>query len=119
MTEDTDHLAAPGGDDLFSSASRRPMVAVIVPAYNEQDAVRDTVQHVHRALSDAQVPHQIVIVNDGSDDETSAKARAAGAQVIDFPDNIGYGDCLQRDGRFDAAKGHEYRRVFATHVIED
>ena len=68
---------------------------MIVPAYNEQDAVRDTVEHVRRALAAVHVPHEVVVVNDGSDDETSAQARAAGAQVIDFPDNIGYGHALK------------------------
>ena len=28
-------------------------------------------------------------------------------------------DCFQRDGRFDADKWQAYRRVFATHVVED
>ena len=95
MTGETDHDAAPGGDELYSPASRRPTVAVIVPAYNEQDAVRSTVEHVRRTLTAADVPHEIVVVNDGSDDETSAEARAADARVIDFPDNIGYGHALK------------------------
>ena len=95
MTGDTDHQAVPGGDELYAPASRRPTVAVIIPAYNEQDAVRSTVEHVRRTLTVANVPHEIVVVNDGSDDGTSAQARAAGARVIDFPDNIGYGHALK------------------------
>jgi glycosyltransferase involved in cell wall biosynthesis len=95
LTGDTDRHAAPGGDEIYSPASRRPTVAVIVPAYNEQDAVRSTVEHVRRTLAAASVPHEIVVVNDGSDDATSAQARGAGAQVIDFPDNIGYGHALK------------------------
>jgi glycosyltransferase involved in cell wall biosynthesis len=85
----------PGGDEIYSPASRRPTVAVIVPAYNEQDAVRSTVEHVRRTLAAADVVHEIVVVNDGSGDETSAQARAARAQVIDLPDNIGYGHALK------------------------
>ena len=95
MTGDSDHHAAPGGDEIYSPVQRRPTVAVIVPAYNEQDAVRSTVEQVRRTLSAANIPHEIVVVNDGSDDSTSAQARAAGAQVIDFPDNIGYGHALK------------------------
>ena len=53
MTGDTDRHAAPGGDEIYSPASRRPTVAVIVPAYNEQDAVRSTVEHVRRTLTAA------------------------------------------------------------------
>jgi glycosyltransferase involved in cell wall biosynthesis len=95
LTGDTDNHAAPGGDELWSPASRRPTVAVIVPAYNEQDAVRSTVDAVRRALATANLAHHIVVVNDGSRDETLAQARSSGAQVIDFPDNIGYGHALK------------------------
>jgi glycosyltransferase involved in cell wall biosynthesis len=95
LTGDTDNHAAPGGDELWSPASRRPTVAVIVPAYNEQDAVRGTVDAVRRALAAANLAHHIVVVNDGSRDETLAQARSSGAQVIDFPDNIGYGHALK------------------------
>jgi glycosyltransferase involved in cell wall biosynthesis len=95
LTGDIDHQAAPSGDKLFSPASRRSTVAVIVPAYNEQDGVRATVERVRRVLAHQRVPHEVIVVNDGSDDETSAQARSAGAQVIDFPDNIGYGHALK------------------------
>jgi glycosyltransferase involved in cell wall biosynthesis len=50
---------------------------------------------VRRTLTVARIPHEIVVVNDGSDDATSTQARGAGAQVIDFPDNIGYGHALK------------------------
>ena len=95
MTEDTDNHAAPGGDEMWSPASRRSTVAVIIPAYNEQDAVRATVDDVQRALAAAKVPHHIIVVNDGSDDETAVQARSSRAKVIDFPDNIGYGHALK------------------------
>jgi glycosyltransferase involved in cell wall biosynthesis len=95
LTGDTDPRAARGGDELYLPAARPPTVAVIVPAYNEQDAVRGTIEHVRRALAGAHVPHEIVVVNDGSDDQTSARAREAGVRVIDFPDNIGYGHALK------------------------
>jgi glycosyltransferase involved in cell wall biosynthesis len=72
-----------------------PSVAVIIPAYNEQDAVRATVEQVRRALEGASVAHEIVVVNDGSSDNTMAEARAGGARVIDFADNNGYGHALK------------------------
>ena len=95
MTGDTDHHVAPGSDAIYSPALRSATVAVIVPAYDEQDAIRSTVEHVRSALTAARIVHEIVVVNDGSDDETAAQARAARAQVIDFPDNIGYGHALK------------------------
>jgi glycosyltransferase involved in cell wall biosynthesis len=95
LTGDIDHHPAPRVDELYPSAPWRPAVAVIIPAYNEQDAVRATVDEVKRVLSGAGIAHHIVVVNDGSDDETAAQARVAGAQLIDFPDNIGYGHALK------------------------
>jgi len=95
LTGDIDHHPAPRGDELYSPAPWRPTVAVIIPAYNEQDAVRATVDEVKRALRSAAIAHHVVVVNDGSDDATAAQGSAAGAQVIDFPDNIGYGHALK------------------------
>ena len=95
MTGDTDNPAAPGGDGVSSPVSRHPTVAVIIPAYDEQGAVRATVENVRRALVGANVAHDIIVVNDGSRDGTAAQARASGARVIDFPDNIGYGHALK------------------------
>jgi len=95
LTGDTDNPAAPGGDEVDPPASRHPAVVVIIPAYNEEGAVRATVDDVRRALATANVSHHVIVVNDGSRDETAAQAKASGAQVIDFPDNIGYGHALK------------------------
>lgn len=76
-------------------APLRPTLAVIIPAYNEQDAVRATVEQVRRALEGASVSHEIVVVNDGSSDNTMAEARSGGARVLDFADNNGYGHALK------------------------
>lgn len=77
------------------AAARRPSVAVIIPAYNEQHAVRATVENVRRALDGAQVTHEIIVVDDGSRDNTMAEARQSGARVLSFADNRGYGRALK------------------------
>ena len=68
---------------------------MVIPAYNEQGAVRATVDDVRRILDAAGVAHEITVVNDGSSDGTLAEARASGARVLNFPDNIGYGHALK------------------------
>ena len=84
-----------GVGETCSGAPARPAIAVIVPAYNEQGAVRLTVENVHRVLDGASVSHEIIVVNDGSTDKTAAEAKAGGARVIDFRDNAGYGHALK------------------------
>jgi len=77
------------------TSQSRPLIAVVIPAYNEQGAVRATVDEVRRVLATAAIAHDITVVNDGSTDDTLAEARASGARVLNFPDNVGYGHALK------------------------
>jgi biofilm PGA synthesis N-glycosyltransferase PgaC len=54
-------------------------LTVIIPAYNEAASVADTVRSV---LEQTTPPARVVVVDDGSTDDTGALARAAGAEVI-------------------------------------
>ena len=65
-------------------------VLAIVPAFNEADSVAEVVAGLH-ALGGLEV----LVVNDGSTDDTSARARAAGAAVLDLPINLGIGGAVQ------------------------
>lgn len=65
----------------------RPVV-VIVPAYNEERFIGSVV------LKLLQQPLTVIVVDDGSQDETAAIARLAGAMVIRHPHNQGKGYAL-------------------------
>ena len=81
------------------------MISVVIPALNEQDAIAETVQRVQTTLEAANlVPYEIIVVDDGSRDETGTRAAAVGARVIRHPHNAGYGHSLKdgiRDARYD------------------
>lgn len=67
-----------------------PIVDVIIPAFNEEEAVGLVVTDIPKEL----IRH-IVVVNNASSDRTSEQARAAGAIVVDQPLR-GYGNaCLK------------------------
>src|SRR5919205_3605925 len=69
------------------AAPRR--VVAIIPAFNEERSVGSVVLRL-RPLVD-----QVIVVNDGSADHTPEVARLAGANVINHPENRGYGAAIK------------------------
>ena len=65
-------------------------VSVIIPAYNEGSVVGDTIS----ALKKLTYIDEIILVDDGSQDDTSAIARKMGAKVIKINHNSGKGNAL-------------------------
>jgi glycosyltransferase involved in cell wall biosynthesis len=78
-------------------------ISIVIPAYNEDGAVSETVKAVHSACRASHTvdKYEIIVVNDGSTDETLARAEEAGAKVISHPVNSGYGKSL-KDGIINA-----------------
>jgi hypothetical protein len=76
---------------------------VIVPAYNEEK----TIGLVIDDLRSLDLPIDILVVNDGSADATSARARAAGeVLVVDLPKNLGIGGAVQTGFKYAARNGY-------------
>ncbi|MGH9373286.1 MAG: glycosyltransferase family 2 protein, partial [Vicinamibacterales bacterium] len=71
--------------------ARTDTVSVIIPAYNEGAVIADVVS----AIAGAGPWHQIIVVDDGSRDETSGRAGAAGAIVVRHPYNKGNGAAVK------------------------
>ena len=76
-----------------------PMISVIIPAYNEAERIAATLQAI-RALPEIS---EIVVVDDGSTDDTAGCAEAAGADVVLRQANGGKGAALQAG--FDMTSG--------------
>lgn len=73
-----------------------PALSVIIPAYNEEDGIRPTIERLKIVGFSNEWDMEIIVVDDGSGDKTGEVARAAGALVIRNPINGGYGLSLQR-----------------------
>ncbi|ODT42399.1 MAG: glycosyl transferase family 2 [Microbacterium sp. SCN 70-200] len=80
-------------------------VLVIVPAWNEERNVGNTV----REILETDPAYSVVVVDDGSTDDTARVAREAGARVIPLPFNMGVGGAM-RTG-FTYAQRHGYARA--------
>jgi len=73
------------------SATPDPVrVLVVIPAYREEKSIGAVVTAVREHF-----PYNVLVVNDGSPDDTSAAARGAGAIVLDLPCNLGIGGAVQ------------------------
>jgi glycosyltransferase involved in cell wall biosynthesis len=66
-------------------------VSIVIPAYNEGE----TIARVVASLASAASWREIIVVDDGSVDETSARAREAGATVVRHPYNKGNGAAVK------------------------
>jgi glycosyltransferase involved in cell wall biosynthesis len=78
-------------------------VTVLIPAYNEDSAIADTIHRARAALQSAGCEGQIIVIDDGSTDGTGAAAAATGVSLIRHPTNGGYGRALKSGVR--EAKG--------------
>lgn len=73
------------------------MLTVVLPAFNEENAIADTVRTIRSVLDAAGYDSgEIIVVDDGSTDKTGAIAAEAGARVLRNMQNIGYGYSLKR-----------------------
>lgn len=81
------------------------MISVVIPAYNEENAIKETIDEIKKVFKDNKIKDfEVVIVNDGSSDKTGEIAKAQGVTVVNHPHNVGYGRSLKdgiRKAKFD------------------
>jgi glycosyltransferase involved in cell wall biosynthesis len=76
----------------------------VVPAYNEAAAIADVVQSLHE-----RAPwFDVIVIDDGSTDDTAAVASAAGASVVKLPFNLGIGGAVQAGFVYACEHGYDY-----------
>jgi len=75
-------------------------VSIIIPAYNEAQTIGDVVTRIKTLYPD----FEMIVVNDGSRDNTASVAKDAGALVYSHPYNIGNGAAVKSGVRFASGK---------------
>jgi glycosyltransferase involved in cell wall biosynthesis len=81
-------------------------VAVVIAAFNEEDAIGAVLARVPRAVGDQGV--DVIVVDDGSGDATAAVAQAYGVLVCQMPRNGGHGVALRLGYRLARDYGARY-----------
>jgi glycosyltransferase involved in cell wall biosynthesis len=76
-----------------------PLFSVIIPCFNEEGAILDTLASLRKWLAEAG-PYELIVVDDGSTDGTaailaSAEEADADLRVVRHPRNLGYGAALK------------------------
>ena len=71
--------------------TNKPDVAIIIPAYNEEEGIAGVITE----LTELSGNHEILVVDDGSTDNTYKLASDTGVKVIRHPYNKGYGAALK------------------------
>jgi len=77
-------------------------VLVMIPAYNEASMIRRLVKEIKSFHPN----YPILVINDGSTDDTRSEAEAAGARVVSLPCNLGIGGAVQTG--FKIARAEDY-----------
>ena len=70
-------------------AQIRSQTAAVIPAYNDEKHIGDIVRRTRERL------HHVVVIDDGSTDQTAHSAREAGAEVIVHNQNRGKGEAIK------------------------
>jgi glycosyltransferase involved in cell wall biosynthesis len=106
----------PAGPPAGLPVEVRDATYVVIPAYNEASSVEQVVRSVRTHYPN------VVVVDDGSSDQTFAAAKRAGAMALRHVINRGQGASLQTGIQFALARGAQYVVTFdadGQHQVED
>lgn len=89
MKRERGHVIAPLGgrcsqrkNDMQKAVEKsQPLVSIVIPAYNERSHIGATIRSVHEYVSRKRWRFEIIVVDDGSDDNTVAEAQRAAEKV--------------------------------------
>ncbi len=70
-------------------------VSIIIPVYREAENIADVVLRTCKVMYALDCSYEIIVVDDGSKDETAKRAEEAGARIISHPYNMGNGAAVK------------------------
>ncbi|MCM8774741.1 MAG: glycosyltransferase family 2 protein [Candidatus Omnitrophica bacterium] len=82
---------------------QKKRILVMIPAYNEGRVIKRLVQDISKRYPN----YTILVINDGSRDDTAQKASQGGAHVVTLPYNLGIGGAVQTGFKYAHQKGYD------------
>lgn len=70
-------------------------VSIIIPAYNEEKSISDQIVKVRTVMDKTDWKYNVIVVDDGSSDNTAEVAAKLPVDLISLPRNSGYGAALK------------------------
>ena len=86
---------APQAHNGVPGIERQIDVSIVMPCLNEVEAIGGCIEEANTALANLGLSGEVLVVDNGSSDDSVAVARAAGARVIHEPDR-GYGNACRK-----------------------
>ncbi len=94
-------VAKPIGNDRWPkpTGGALSLLTVVIPARDEAENIESTVEHLHRELEMQEVPHEILVVDDGSLDDTwcklgKLKEKIAELNLVQNDGENGFGNAI-------------------------
>jgi glycosyltransferase involved in cell wall biosynthesis len=73
------------------------LIVVTIPAFNEQETIGVMVDQINQVMLSVNYSYKVLVLDDGSSDNTAKIARKAGAIVHSHPKNYGLADTFQTE----------------------
>ena len=89
-------------------------IIVTIPAYNEENTLPQLIKRIHNSLKN-KYQYKILVLDDGSRDETAKAAKSQGAVVLSHPRNLGLAEAF----RSEIAKSIELGADIIVHIDAD
>ncbi len=70
-------------------------LSIIIPAFNEEGGIGAQIEHVRKVMNASGIDWELIVVDDGSTDNTASEVEKHAARLIRQPRNRGYGAALK------------------------
>ena len=76
-------------------------LSVLIPAYNEERIIKDNLESIKKTLNSFKINYEIILINDGSKDNTLKEAKKVkNIKIINYKNNKGKGNALKYGFQF-------------------